>query len=56
MALVSSKKTIYQYYADKDELVNAVVSAIIKETRRLVTLTGKVLMMPFTKFSLLWTW
>lgn len=25
-----SKKTIYQYYADKDELVNAVVGAIIR--------------------------
>ena len=28
-----SKKTIYQFYADKDELVNAVVGAIIKKNQ-----------------------
>jgi AcrR family transcriptional regulator len=37
-ALGMSKKTIYQYYADKDELVDAVISAKISRTTECCTL------------------
>ena len=50
-----SKKTIYQFFADKDELVDAVMAANIQKTQgECVKCTAELLPMPWKRYSLPW--
>ena len=46
-----SKKTLYQYYTDKEELVDAVLSHFLRITGSNALMAGKKRKMRYTKFS-----
>jgi AcrR family transcriptional regulator len=52
--LAMSKKTLYQFFADKDELVDAVVDKELKKGSRIVWHAGNIRLMPWMKFLSPW--